>query len=261
MNTKIAIVAIAVLSGQVAMGQIVSDFEDVALPAAGYVNASSDPSAAGIVSRGVLFPWNYNAAWGTAGGIAVSRIDDTTDYAALRYRHPYNSITGGGAGGSANYAVAYAFEPLEMNIPGDPVSVKLTNNSYGYYSLLHGSGFSKRFGGETGEDPDWFALTISGKDAGGELVGDPVSFYLADYRAAGSSAGYVVNSWQEVDLTGLAGARRLVFELSSSDSGAWGMNTPAYFAMDELTVLPEPAAMLLAAGGAILLARRRGGRA
>jgi hypothetical protein len=43
----------------------------------------------------------------------------------------------------------------------------------------------------------------------------------------------------------------LGFALTSTDNGAFGMNTPAYFAMDNLAVvpIPEPSAAWLLAGG------------
>ncbi|MCV6038158.1 DUF4465 domain-containing protein, partial [Escherichia coli] len=61
---------------------------------------------------------------------------------------------------------------------------------------------------------------------------------------------------------GLGTVSGLQFALSSSDSGAFGMNTPAYFAMDSLAVaaVPEPEqAALLLAGLALVgaVARRR----
>jgi hypothetical protein len=55
------------------------------------------------------------------------------------------------------------------------------------------------------------------------------------------------------------------FTFDGSDQGTFGLNTPAYFAMDDLTVtaVPEPATWALLAGGAAtaLLARRRSARA
>ena len=46
-------------------------------------------------------------------------------------------------------------------------------------------------------------------------------------------------------------ARQLTFTLESSDNGPFGMNTPAYFALDNLTVVPvpEPGALALFGGG------------
>ncbi|MBT3193431.1 MAG: DUF4465 domain-containing protein, partial [Verrucomicrobia bacterium] len=46
---------------------------------------------------------------------------------------------------------------------------------------------------------------------------------------------YIVGEWTWVDLTSFGPAvKSLHFSLSSSDNGAWGMNTPAYYAIDDL---------------------------
>jgi hypothetical protein len=44
--------------------------------------------------------------------------------------------------------------------------------------------------------------------------------------------------------------------MSSTDNGAFGMNTPAYFAMDSIAV-PEPSALLCSLAGLGLALRRR----
>jgi len=33
----------------------------------------------------------------------------------------------------------------------------------------------------------------------------------------------------------LKGVKRIVFNLNSTDQGDWGMNTPAYFCLDDLS--------------------------
>jgi len=64
---------------------------------------------------------------------------------------------------------------------------------------------------------------------------DSVNFYLADYRFADNDSDYIVNSWKYVDLSTLGGVDTYEFDLSSSDTGAFGMNTPAYFCMDQFS--------------------------
>jgi hypothetical protein len=51
--------------------------------------------------------------------------------------------------------------------------------------------------------------------------------------------------------------KSLEFSLNSSDAGVFGMNTPAYFALDDLNCVPEPATMILLALGGILLRKRK----
>jgi hypothetical protein len=82
----------------------------------------------------------------------------------------------------------------------------------------------------------------------GTVVGE-VDFYLANFLGPD---GYIVNTWQTIDLTSLAGARSLRFGLESSDNHpVFGMNTPAYFAADNLIVTPEPGSWMLLAIGAL----------
>jgi hypothetical protein len=45
---------------------------------------------------------------------------------------------------------------------------------------------------------------------------------------------HILNTWKCVGLRSLGTVKSLEFSLSSSDTGEFGMNTPAYFAMDFL---------------------------
>jgi hypothetical protein len=173
-----------------------------------------------------------------------------------------------GAGGSANYALAnpaWTITPTAtLDSPGLVSGAYFTNTAYAYGSMLSGDSFAKKFGGANGNDPDWFKLTITGKDAT-DAVTNAVDFYLADFRSANNAQDYIIHDWTFVDLTSLGSTvKSLEFGLSSSDSGQYGMNTPAYFAMDHLTLVPEPASLvlLLCAGfvGGLWHSRRSSGR-
>lgn len=102
--------------------------------------------------------------------------------------------------------------------------------------MLNGDQFAKKFGGASGNDPDFFLLTITGLDATNQTVGS-TNFYLADYRFDDNSKDYIVDSWELVDLSGLQGATRLSFAVTSSDIGQYGLNTPAYVALDNLVLV------------------------
>ena len=139
--------------------------------------------------------------------------------------------------------------------PGmQPVSMRVTNTTYAALIMLDGdaNNFAKKFGDDKStpgivetDFPDWFLLKVIGLDASDQQTGS-VDFYLADYRFDND---YVIDAWTDVNLSPLGNATKITFALSSSDNGAFGMNTPAYFAMDNLVMqpVPEPAAWLLAA--------------
>ena len=46
----------------------------------------------------------------------------------------------------------------------------------------------------------------------------------------------ILNTWKKVDLSELGYVTSIGFSVSSTDTGDWGMNTPAYFCIDKLTV-------------------------
>jgi len=99
--------------------------------------------------------------------------------------------------------------------------------------MKNGDAIAKKFGGETGDDPDFFLLTIR-KYLDGTLSTDSVNFYLADYRFEDNTEDYIVKDWTWLDLTSLGNADSLNFSLSSSDVGEFGMNTPAYVCVDQI---------------------------
>jgi len=108
----------------------------------------------------------------------------------------------------------------------------ITNNTYAYYEMKNGSAFSKKFGGSTGNDPDYFAVEISAWKNGGNPADTTVMVYLADYRSANDSNDYILKNWTYVDLSILGAVDSFSFDFHSSDTGAFGINTPLYFCLD-----------------------------
>ena len=121
--------------------------------------------------------------------------------------------------------------PFGARIQGADV----TNTTYAALSMLYGDGFAKQFGGSSGNDPDWFLLTIYGTTATGAVLSSNVTFYLADYRKLNGTPDYIVSQWTPLGLSSLAGATCLYFNLTSSDNGLYGLNTPAYFAINDIS--------------------------
>jgi hypothetical protein len=259
MRSITAVVFALALAGS-ALGGAIADFDDLALAPASYWNGSADPAAGGFTSGQARLNNNYFidsfSGWAFWGGWSYS---NQTDKTTPGYGNQYSAATGGAQSG-ANYGVAfmdtYAPTTPVITLPQARVLDKayFTNTTYAYLDMLNGSQYSKKFGGDTGADPDWFLLTITGKTAAGAATGT-VDFYLADFRFADNLKDYIVHDWRAADLSGLGAVKSLEFTLTSSDSSQWGMNTPAYFAMDTLT--PEPASLALLAVGAAAVLRRR----
>ncbi len=255
-------------------------FEEFSLaPESHYGGA--DSGAGDFTSGGWVFPHNATA-WSWDGFLYSNETDTIT----AGYLNQYAAITGGGVDGSANYGIGYVpldwmsdtYEPIAQTInpAGQPCTVAgmyVTNTTYAYLAMANGDGPSRRFGyldangdgdfddqGDfDGTYPDYLKLIITGTDAGGNATA-PIEFYLADFRAADSADDYILNEWTYVDLSGLGEVTALQFSFAGSDVGDFGINTPTYFALDN--VVPEPTSLaMLAVGAAAMIRRRRPGRA
>ena len=216
-----------------------ADFEDLALPLDTFWNGSN--LSGGFNSGMVRFQNQYDTTWGGSWKkFAYSTMRDTT---TASYANQYSCISGKGVGSSATYGVGYFngtdFPSLfSLVTPSSGVTlfkgVYLNNTTYAYLSMKNGDSFAKKFGDSTDvsgsldgtSGRDWLKLTIYGST-------DSLEFYLADYRGP-DSTDYIIKDWTYVDLTPLNENMSLSFKLTSSDNGAFGMNTPGYFCLDSL---------------------------
>jgi Domain of unknown function (DUF4465) len=209
-----------------------SDLENLTITSESFWNGSAlngsyearDTITSGSMTLSNYYSYDADFMFSSWGGFAYSNITDTLTGGL---DGQYHAIPGKGQGDSNLYAVGY-YNTFAQGLPvatfetAQTVSgVYITNSNYAYYSMLNGDGFAKQF-----EAGDWFKLTITGKDENGIETGT-VDFLLADGTA-------IVDTWTWVDLSSLDSVKSLEFALSSSDSGAFGMNTPAYFCMDTM---------------------------
>ncbi len=228
-------------------GYDTANFENLVLAPGSYWNGSDE--SGGFTSGSLYFLNDYDPEWGSWTGWGYSNMaDDTTQ----GFMNQYSAITASGydtlISGGSNYGVGYvpadwmSSETIPISIYiDDSVAHKVmgfyaTNSTYTALSMEYGDSFSKKFGGETGDDPDWYKLSIWGYLNGIET--DTVEFYLADYRFANNGDDYIVKTWEWVELSTLGDVDSLKLDLSSTDVGIYGMNTPAYFCVDNLLVVP-----------------------
>jgi hypothetical protein len=157
-----------------------------------------------------------------------------TDNTTPGYGNQYSAITGGAHTGS-NYGIAFVGN-CTITLASEQIvrSAHITNTTYTGLSMRDGDSFSKQFGGDSGDDPDWLKVTATGRDAGGNVTGTK-DIYLADYRYSNNSKDYIVDTWRPVNFGTLGKVKSIEFSMCSSDVGDYGMNTPSYFAMDSLT--------------------------
>lgn len=212
-------------------------FETISLSPESYDNGSG---GGGDFTIGDLTLSNYyDVGWGVWNGFAISNITDNT---TPGYMNQYSAYTGSGNNGSDNYAIHFPAGTLAVDWDGFVEGFYITNTSYAAISMRDGDAYSKQFGspndangnpdGTNGED--FFRVWIIGENSTGTAK-DSLEFYLADYRFSNDSLDYIVDTWEYVDLTSLAIAATTVsFRFESSDVGAWGINTPTYFAIDDV---------------------------
>lgn len=234
-------------------------FEDLSLAPNSFYNGGPTTNATGWTSGGATFGNSYDSSFGGFwNGFSHSNVNDTT---TAGFTNQYAAYSGTGVGGSGIYAVAYSGSQDFINLPSgtSAQSVYLTNTTYAALTMLNGDMFTGKFGGMTGDDPDFFDVTITGFAGLGATGGSTgsVTFRLADYTFTDNSLDFIRDTWTLVDLTPVGSAVSLGFSWASSDVGPFGINTPTYVALDNLAVIPEPSSLLCTMAGLGFLLRRK----
>jgi len=278
---------------------VVTDFEDLSLAPDSF-NSGPMPGATQIDG-----PWGpvWQGSFNSGGVDFINRSDDyswsrfaysnQTDTATAGYTNQFSSYAGGANSGD-NFGVAFGYHDLTANNTGNeafnPKNINhleglpyltlpfgasiegmfVTNTTYTALSLLHGDSFTGRpFGGENGDIPDWYKMSAYGTDASGNILlgadGNAlgVDFFLADNR---EGQMFIADQWMYMDLSALAGAERLYFNVAGTLTGDYGLNSPGYFAVDDITyslstaAVPEPTSLAMAGVGALVLLRLAGRR-
>jgi hypothetical protein len=211
--------------------RVYSTFDNLDLPNSDTFNNGAD-GAGRFTHYGRLFNNSYDDTWGSWSGWALSNMQDDT---TAGFGNQYSAITGHGLSHTDNYMVstgdgAYIKFDQPTNIKG----AYFTNSTYAALDMKNGSGFSKKFGGESGDDEDYFRVEVKSYLEGSEVAS--TKFYLADFRFEDNSKDFILDDWRYIHLTNNIESLdidSMVFSYESSDEGEFGVNTPKYFCMDD----------------------------
>ena len=191
-----------------------------------------DPTTASMVTDGFYsgsYYFNNGAmpAYNYWYGYSLSN-ETATNYTALTDQ--WHSAVGEGHNGSSNFAIAFPegqFVEVTHSTDGDIINgAYVSNNAYAYNGMAVGDGFATAF-----KQGDWFKIIATGFN--GDTQTGTAEFYLADYRGTNALDHYILDSWQWMDLRSLGKVTKVRFQLDGSDKGTYGLNTAAYFAMDD----------------------------
>jgi hypothetical protein len=210
------------------------DFESFSLNPQSYDNGSAGNG--NFMFSSISFSNYYDVAWGSWNGFSISNVVDNT---TSGFGNQYASYTGGGKN-SSNYAIFYPSGTIEAMGNALIDSFYITNTTFAGISMRDGDAFSKQFGSVNGANgipdgtngEDFFRVWVIAQNYFSQSY-DSTLIYLADYRNADNSQDYILQDWIKVDVSSMY-ARTISFRFESSDMGAWGINTPTYFALDNL---------------------------
>ncbi|PWL29563.1 MAG: hypothetical protein DCO96_07335 [Fluviicola sp. XM-24bin1] len=244
---KIYLSMIALAVGGTVAAQSTFDFESHSLASESYDNGGPVQGGADFIltdNESIRLDNTYDTTYGSWTGFSISNVTDNT---TMDYTNQYSTASGTGAGGSANFGVYHSSGSLSAESANTQITeFKITNTAYAKLAMENGYFVAKQFGspynsngqldGTNGED--WFKVWIYASSDQGDL--DSMEFYLADYRFADSTQDYIIDTWETIDLTQEFSfpVSSLSFSLESTDNDPmFGMNTPAYFAIDDIKTM------------------------
>ena len=168
----------------------------------------------------------YTSAYGTSdfwSGFAISSRTATTFDAVTLTPDQYNNVTGKAHSGN-NFCVITTYgEKMDLGSGVVIKSLYFTNSAYTVNSILNGDNYS----GDKFAANDWFKCTLTGERTDGTTVTKDIDL--------AKDGGYV-NDWLLLDLSDMGTITSLSFDFSGSRSNDYGVLTPAYICIDDITV-------------------------
>lgn len=190
------------------------------------------PSPQIFKDSGFIFSAVYDTSFGGywVNGFAISSMTDTVNGTAANL---YSSASGEGSGGSTAYGIVQNNSFFKMDFPcfaiRDLSSFDVNNTYYAYHVMKNGNQFAKKF---NSTDKDSFTLWIYRYSLG--IFIDSTRVDLANFTSDNPSEHFILDTWTTVNFIPRGEPDSISFKLVSSDNGQFGMNTPAFFAIDNL---------------------------
>mgnify|MGYP003603666681 CR=1 FL=1 len=168
----------------------------------------------------------YTPAWDSWAGYAFSTVSNTTDGSWLNQYAAAQALDRPYAVGFHSHWDGIAPEIL-FDLPVTPKSVLLNNTTYAALAMRNGNAPARKF-----TDGDYFILTLTAYDLDGHAVA-ATNHYLADFRGTNT---LIQTNWSALDLSWMPpDVASLVGTVTTTDVGAFGPNTPTYFALADFT--------------------------
>jgi len=213
---------------------VIATFEDNHLEPESYWRGLEDDGESKFYSGSYSFTNTHYPSMDYWGGFGYSNVTDTSFDPNEYLTHQFRSVVGTGAEGSDTYSIVYTMGARTridvihseegMTIPG----VYLTNAAYTLNSMQNGDSFA----GDPFKEGDYYKLTFKGTTA--TKATNTIEYYLADYRSANEAEHYMITDWKWFDLSCLGDIISLTISADGSRKGIYGLDTPAYFCMDNL---------------------------
>jgi hypothetical protein len=209
---------------------VTSTFESLALGADTFYNA---PVSQSWTDGGCKFQYKKSGSYWTGGFAYTNKRDSST----AGFTNLYGIKAYAGRNSSAKWAIGQQMAVVSQTLSSARFEgLYMTNTTFAYKSMKNGDSFAKKFGGATGNDPDFLKVHIKGYANG--AAKDSVEFMLADFRFSDNTKDYILKTWEYVDLSKLGKVDSLMFVMYSSDNDPnYGMNTPGFFAIDDISVV------------------------
>jgi hypothetical protein len=224
----LAMLAVAAVNAQITEG-----FEKVQLDS-GKVIDGSDGTKVHYFSNGEMsFPVSWDTTYKYwSSGWALSKVIynkvEVSDYT----KHLYAAAPGFGVENDKGKAFMVGQSGSGIKCNAQIFGFYVANSTYAYNSMKFGDFAGKKFGGAGGKDKDSFILKI--EFFKNKKISANSRVVLADFRFDDSTKDFISNQWIPV-MAPNSFIDSISFQLESSDNGQWGMNTPAFFALDGMS--------------------------